>query len=152
MPLKGLGNVKAAINRIPEQLNNDVKGVFIAGLTNIIQETPVDTGVTRNAWFLSVGAPSGANGGRANKSGSGSVKQLAKMPKSILGKTLYFTNNRPNINTLEYGGFPTPVKQGSHIKRSKSYEKLSSGGYSKQAPGGWVRKSLILMRNKIRKL
>jgi hypothetical protein len=74
------------------------------------------------------------------------------MPQSVLGKSLYFTNNAPAINILEYGGFPTPVKKGSYIKRSKSFEILSIRGFSKQAPNGWVRATLIAMRNKIRSL
>lgn len=152
MPLKGLGNVRKAIDKIPEQMNENVKGVWLAGLTNIVKETPADTGVTRNNWFLTARAPSNQSTDRASAGGAASTRQLSKMPKWVLGKKLFFTNNRPNAHTLEYGGYPDPVKRGSYIKRSKSYEILSAGGFSKQAPGGWVRKTLILMRNKIRKL
>jgi hypothetical protein len=75
------------------------------------------------------------------------------MPAYVLNKKLYLTNNGPGINSLEYGGFPNPVIKGSYIKKSKSYEKLSTGGWSNQIdPGGWVRKTLILMQNKIRSL
>jgi len=51
---------------------------------------------------------------------------------------------------LEYGGFPSPVEKGSYIKGK--YQKLSANGFSKQAPNGWVRATVIQMQNKIRSL
>lgn len=152
MPLIGLKKTLAAIDKIPEKVNRDLKGVYLAGLTNIVAGTPVDTGVTRNAWFLTVRRPSTDVRRGKSKSGASSLRQIAKMPKWVLGKKLYFTNTQSNSVTLEYGGYPNPVKRGSYIKKSSSYQKLSAGGFSKQAPNGWVRKNIILMRNKIRSL
>ena len=132
------------IERSREGLNRDLRGVFLAGLQNIISETPADTGRTRNNWFNSVGSPS-------NKSTTlTSGNTIAKLPKDVLGKKLFYTNNMPNILTLEYGGFPDPVKNGSWI--DGSYQKLSKGGFSKQAPNGMVRVNLIRIKNKIRAL
>jgi len=62
------------------------------------------------------------------------------MPKIVLNKKIFYTNNLPYIGVLEYGGFPVPGGD------------LTSGGFSKQAPEGWVRKTLIQMQNKIRSL
>ena len=46
----------------------------------------------------------------------------------------------------------SPVAKGSYIKKSKSYEILSVNGFSKQAPKGWVRSTIIAMQNKLRSL
>ncbi len=150
MPIKGMRNVKKAIARLPDSANDLIKGVYLAGLTDIVSGTPADKGRARNNWFLTAGRPSSAVRQSGSSLGASSMAGISTMPKSVLNTKLFFTNNLPYLVTLEYGGFPNPVKQGSYIKRSKSFEKLSSGGFSKQAPGGWVRSTLILMQNKIR--
>ena len=152
MPLQGLDSVKKMIAKNKKEANNKVKGVYISGLKNMIEATPADKGAHRNNWFLTVGFSSSLFGRGDSKSGNGSKRSIETMPNWVLNKKLYFTNNAPAINILEYGGFPTPVKKGSYIKRSKSFEILSIRGFSKQAPNGWVRATLIAMRNKIRSL
>ena len=153
MPLLGREKVSFELNEgIKSRLNTNLKGVYLSGLGNIIAGTPADEGIHRNSWFLTVGVASNATTTSKNKTGASSIRQLSKMPQSVLGKKLYFTNNAPAINALEYGGFPSPVKRGSYIKSSKSYQILSVNGFSKQAPSGWVRKTLIAMANKIRSL
>ena len=150
MPLLGREKVDKMLDRSRKDLNDDLRGVFLSGLQNIISETPADKGRARNNWFGSVGSPSGKT--TTMTSGNG----IAKLPKDILAKKLFYTNNLPYITTLEYGGFPDPVKNGSWI--NGSYQKLSSGGYSKQllspanTPKGWVRSTLIKMQTKIRTL
>ena len=58
-----------------------------------------------------------------------------------------------DVVTLEYGGFPTPVKKGSYNKKKGKYEKLSAGGWSKQTdPGGWGRVALMKAVQKIKTL
>ena len=151
MPLKGRSNVDKAIDSVVESANDDIKGVYLAGMKNMIEQTPARKGVARNNWFLSEGSPKGTFKESPSVGGSASINSvLSNMPQSVLGKTLYFTNNAPYINVLEYGGYPNPVKYGSYFE--SRFQKLSSGGYSKQAPGGWVRKTLKLMKNKIRSL
>ena len=151
MPLKGLDKLNGAIDDLVESANDDVKGVYFAGLKNIIEGTPARSGLTRNSWFLTTDSPSAAERKQARISGSASINQVVNnMPKTVLGKTLYFTNNSPPINLLEYGGYPNAVMLGTWI--DGKYQKLSSGGYSKQTPGGWVRKNLKLMEAKIRTL
>lgn len=151
MPLLGREKVTFELEEgIKARVNTNIKGVFLSGLGNVISGTPADEGIHRNSWMLTVGIPSNATTTSKSKTGSGSIRQLSKMPAIVLGKKIFFTNNAPAINILEYGGFPSPVKRGSYIKSSKSYEILSIRGFSKQAPNGWVRATLIAMRNKIR--
>lgn len=152
MPLVGRDNVKLAMSNLKQSANDDVRGVYLAGLSNIIKETPADTGRARNNWFLTTKAPSNRTTTSTSAGGGNSLSQVGKMPKDVLNNKVFFTNNLPYVGALEYGGYPSPVKQGSYIKRSKSYEILSVNGFSKQAPKGWVRARIIKMQNKIRSL
>lgn len=152
MPLIGRENLNLAIDGLKISMNNNVRGVYLSGLTNIIQGTPADKGRARNNWFLTVGAPSNRTTTSASIGGGGSLSQATKLPKNVLSNKIYFTNNLSYIGVLEYGGFPSPVEKGSYIKRSKSYEILSINGFSKQAPNGWVRATIIKMQNRIRSL
>lgn len=151
MPIKGMSRVKKAMAMIKEGVNDDVKGVYLAGLQNIVAGTPARKGVARNNWTLNEGSPKGRLTTSASVNGARSLNSImSQMPNTVLGKKLYFTNPTPYINVLEYGGYPNPVKYGSFFEGR--FQKLSSGGYSRQAPGGWVRKDLILMKRKIRSL
>ena len=153
MPLLGREKVEHELKAgVKERINTNLKGVYLSGLGNIISETPADTGIHINSWFLTTSVPSNSVTTSKSKTGTSSVRQVSKMPSSVLGKKVFFTNSAPAINILEYGGFPYPVDKGSYIKRSKSYEILSVRGFSKQTPNGWVRAALIAMRNKIRSL
>jgi len=147
MPLIGREAVSAAIDDTVGSVNTSLRKIYIKGLSEIARETPVDTGRARNNWFLTQGKPS-------TKTDEGGQRrdETAKIPKTVLGKKVYFTNNLPYIGVLEYGGYPDPVKKGSYNKKKKKYIKLSKGGYSLQAPKGWVRAALMRMRNKIRSL
>lgn len=163
MPLLGREKVRAMTEDAYVRINDNVRGVFIGGLFNIMEGTPVGlaqselpkgskstSGLTKNNWFLSVGIPSSKTT-TSKSNGLASIRQLSSMPRLVLNKKVFYTNNKPNIGVLEYGGFPDPVKKGSRIKGGE-YQKLSSGGFSKQAPSGWVRTTLMAMANKIRSL
>lgn len=154
MPLKGRASVLNAVDSLVESKNNQLRAIYIKGLQNIALGTPVDEGRARNSWFLGVGRiKSGVFFGfgrrRANKSGSSSISQVGRIPKNILNKRLFFTNNMPYINKLEYGGFPSP-SGGSWDKRSQSFDVKTIGGFSDQAPSGWVRIEILRMRKRIR--
>ena len=128
MPLIGRKKLSAAIQQVAYvETNDNIKGVYLAGLTNIVAGTPADTGRARNNWFLTVGSPSSKNTTIESKSGSNSNNQLDKMPDRVLNKKLYYTNNLDYIVGLEMGT-------------------------SLQAPNGWVRKTLGLMMQKIKQL
>jgi len=151
MPLIGRDKVDKAIEARYLKANDDLLKIYLRGMANIIKDTPVDKGTARNNWFFSIGAPSSAIT-TSSSNGLATIRELRKVPKRVLNRKLYLTNNLPYIGVLEYGGYPSPVKKGSYIKSLKKYQKLSSGGFSLQAPGGWVRKALMTMQSDIRKL
>ena len=140
MPLIGRKKVDSAIDDLYTKTNDNLRGVFLSGLTNIVQETPVDEGRARNNWFLSVSTPSSATTTSKAK-GLGAIRQLRSMPKRVLNRKIYYTNNLPYISKLEYGGYGRNSASGK-----------AANGFSKQAPNGWIRKTLIKMQNKIRAL
>lgn len=143
--LIGRKKLDMAIKERIENLNKGLKSIYFKTLADIVEMTPADTGRARQGWFLTVNNPTSSIAG-------GGVSQLTKMPKNVLGKKIYFTNNTSYINVLEYGGFPSPVKKGSYDKISKSYIKLSANGFSKQAPNGFVRVNLKKAQTRIKQL
>ena len=151
MPLKGRANVDKAIEDKYLKVNDDIRGVYLQGLYNVVKGTPVDEGRARNNWFLTTGAASSKTTTSKSK-GLGAIRSIRQMPHRVINQKIFFTNNLPYIEALEYGGYPSPVKQGTYVKKSKSYEVRSSGGFSKQAPSGWVRRTLKSMAKKIRQL
>jgi len=152
MPLIGRRKLDRAIEDTIDVLNKKLTGVYIKGLQSIVSRTPVhfkDGGRLKNNWFLTVAQPSTkTRGGSAN--GSSSLAELGKMPTYVLDKKIYFTNNLPYANTVEYGGYPNPVELGTWT--GNKYQKLSAGGYSRQAPNGMVRVNIKKMEARIKKL
>ena len=141
MPLKGRSAVDKAMQKTKVNANKDIRAVYLNGLTALIKQNPVDEGRAKNNWFLTKGQPFGLSGRDGNKSGDGSQSSADTLPGWVLNKKIFFTNNLPYIETLEYGGYPNPNK-GNRTK----------GGFSDQAVGGWVRKTLRAMAKKIRQL
>ena len=133
MPLKGAKKLKVALGGLKQAANDDLRRIVFTGFREIDKLTPVDTGRARSNWFLSQGTPSTSK----TKSTGGSD---INMPKQIIGMKTYLTNNLPYIQKLEYGGYSQPGTD------------KTVGGFSIQAPKGWVRAAVIRMQNKIRAL
>lgn len=94
-----------------------VRGITLGLFTAVIKDTPVDTGRARGEWQTTVGAEAASQNGRVDEGGGSSIAEvISKTPQKAGGET-FMTNNLPYIIRLEYG-------------------------YSKQAPGGMVRKNL----------
>ena len=153
MPIKGIGKVFKAIDNVGHETNKKVAAIYIQGLSQVVFQTPVgieNGGRARNNWFLSENAPSSKLTKLHDKNGSSSIARVEGMPKVVIGQKLFFTNNVPYIETLEYGGYPSPPKRGSWV--DGRFQKLSSGGYSKQAPKGMARIAILKMTKAIRAL
>lgn len=58
------------------------------------------------------------------------------------GATFYVINPAPAAGVLERGGYPNPPAKGSYNYTTRTFEILSSGGFSRQAPEGMVRVTL----------
>ncbi|GAF96509.1 unnamed protein product, partial [marine sediment metagenome] len=120
-------------------VNRRLKAIYLQGLGNISIGTPIDEGRAANNWFLTENAPFG--GTTTLTSGNNSFEE--RMPQSVIGKKLYYTNNMPYIMALEYG-----LYKGVGPKTVAG----DGGIYSDQAVGGWVRKELLTIRAAIRNI
>ena len=101
--------------------------------SNIVKRTPVDTGRARSNWNVSIGSPNTKITDDVNRRVS-----FNEIPDADGGPIYFITNNLPYIRTLEYGGYPSPVKKGSWDKKQKRYVVKSANGFSKQAPNGML--------------
>lgn len=135
MPLKGKENIRNGVNEILALKESKFRGAMITTFSNIVIETPVDTGRARANWFLTVGQPSTEITNSVTLSG-----EADNVPKKPFGKKTFFTNNMPYIETLEFGRYP-----------GLDTEKVV-GGFSRMAPKGWVRKHVRLFFKAIKKL
>ena len=128
-----------AIREMAEKQKKNIRKAALGTLIDlsgiIIQRTPVDEGFTINAWVPSVGTPSSEVPNTADKTGQKAKQRAAEMiESSAFGDVFFLTNNKKWIRVLEYGLYPNPPKSGTG---------KTSGGYSKLAPQGMVRVTLL---------
>lgn len=115
-------------------LLNNIKNKFVFALYSAItQRTPVDSGRARGNWNVAKDNPDLEVDMDRKKP---RYKNVDDIDQSQGDETMYISNSLPYINTLEYGGYPDPVKRGSYDKKKKTYVIKSDGGFSKQAPEG----------------
>ena len=125
-----------------------MKGVTIKLFGAIIKASPVDTGRFRANWFLTQRAPSVRVTNSIDKSGQ---KATQRVENGVLSAQNYnrfiLTNNLPYSEVIEFGRYPKNPKKGSKVSKKGEkparYEKLSSGGFSRQAPEGVVRVNVV---------
>lgn len=142
---------------------NTVRRRFVLGVfERVIKRSPVDRGFYRGSHNTSVGGPSKASAaeGKRSKAKSGAkvrkyeskrAERGVKMKgdgatRAQMGQDIWLTTNLPYSTVIEHGGYPTPVKKGSYVKKGRpdgpGWVKLSEGGYSRQAPRGVYRVSV----------
>jgi hypothetical protein len=109
--------------------NRALRAVVVKNWGDIIKSTPVDTGRARGNWFVTQGAPSSQADSRKKKT-KGPAFVLTNTNKEMFGKKWFLTNNLPYILTLEFGGYGTA---------GGGENKVTTQGFSKQAPAGMVR-------------
>lgn len=96
----------------------------------IILETPVDKGVLRNNWFVSMGSPS-LETTEAGDAGQGPISRTEQeLNSTSLNKDIFFTNNLKYATVIEFGGYPNPPIKGKG---------MVANGFSRKAPEGMVR-------------
>tara|TARA_R110000744_G_scaffold14616_4_gene41440 strand:- start:127 stop:630 length:504 start_codon:yes stop_codon:yes gene_type:complete len=130
-----------------------VRSTTIKLFSAIIQATPVDEGRARGNWFTTGETPSArVDENIIDKSGKKAENQAKSTITKLTNWDVFtLTNNLPYITTLENGGYPDPVKNGTRINATGTrknpitpiYEKRSKSGYSKQSPNGMVRVNIM---------
>lgn len=120
------------IDTITEDAEQHCKNIIADALQQVIVRSPVDTGSYRFSHIVSINSED-----HSTKQGNGDPVQAAagSIASFKLGDVAYIQNNMPYAPTIEYGGYPDPVKNGSWVK-GRGYIQKSSGGFSLQAPNG----------------
>lgn len=122
-------SIKSFSEKTEKKMNMIAKKAIIDLCSDIISNTPVDTGRLKNNWFPSVDSPSDETtpelspedkkkGKKIPNKATMRLKNFVSQNYDI-SKVFYFTNNMPYAYRIEYEG------------------------YSGQAPEGMVRKNII---------
>lgn len=102
--------VKKFAQRTPEIANLVIRKSALELFTDVVMDTPVDTGRARGNWQITFGQGATgvleASGDKENDSASGSptvqkITDALNADRSTL--TIFLTNNLPYIKKLEYG-------------------------------------------------
>lgn len=111
--------------RVPQLANQVIRKSSLELFTDVVMDTPVDTGRARGNWQISFGSPaSGVISEQGDKEGdsASSSPTVQKITDALNSDrttlTIFLTNNLPYIKKLEYG-------------------------WSKKAARGMVRKNLM---------
>lgn len=96
--------------------------------TMVVRLSPVDTGRFRGNWHLSIDSESGVSNTGFDPEGQSTINLIASTANSFTaGQVAYIQNNVLYGNDLEYGLYNGPTA------------KVTSDGFSTQAPAGMVR-------------
>lgn len=120
---KALASAEADIKA---RANKALRVAVIKTWGKIIRMTPVDTGRARSNWFVGLSVGSEITKSTSNK---GAIYINKKLPGDLLNTKVFLYNNLPYIEKLEFGGYGDGPK--------------TTGGFSMQAPKGFLRVSLL---------
>lgn len=128
-----IGNLEMWRDKALEAANRQKREIIIRLFRSVIMDTPVDEGTLRANWRTGVEKPI------TDPVVSDAWQQaISSMQGAVSGSnlpdTLYLTNNLPYAAVIEYGLYPNPPK----TEGGKT-----SGGFSKKAPHGMVRKNVM---------
>jgi len=118
------------------------KAIHFEAQKRLIKRTPRDTGLTKQHWQSTIGAP--ATGDVKGTRGAGVMTGLPAYAVS------WITNNRPHILVLEDGGFkPADPGPSKDKRKGRKGRILVKGGYSVQAPAGMAAVTVAEMQSLI---
>lgn len=119
-------NFAKQIKAANDKAESIVKVTMIELFNRVIQKSPVDTGRFRANWNCSIGSPDLSTSQAIDPSGSGAISKATSTVVSytLNGQSVFLTNNLPYADRLE-------------------------NGWSKQAPNGMVRLSVMEIQNSV---
>ncbi len=137
--------IKTGLVEIKEQAQEVLVDTALELVRNTITATPVDDGALRSNWRMAADSTdTGYDESHVKDEGLSAATTLAAELKEDGKEFEYITisNNLPYAKTVEYGLYPDPPK----VDTGKTV-----GGYSKQAPKGMFRTSLLKFHSIARK-
>jgi hypothetical protein len=93
--------------------------------SRVVLKSPVDTGRLRGNWNVGINSVNTTEYPEDRSGGQADTRALGALSKFKVGDTIWITNNLPYVAKLEYGLYGNGAK--------------TVGGYSKQAPQGFIR-------------
>jgi hypothetical protein len=120
-------NLAKQIEAAKEQAELVAKKIAIELFSRVIEKSPVDTGRFRANWNCSISSPDLSTSESTDPSGSGAISKATSTVVSytLNDQSVFLTNNLPYAERLE-------------------------NGWSKQAPNGMVRLSVMEIQNSVR--
>ncbi len=120
-------NLAKQIEAAKDQAELVAKKITIELFSRVIEKSPVDTGRFRANWNCSISSPDLSTSESTDPSGSGAISKVTSTVVSytLNDQSVFLTNNLPYADRLE-------------------------NGWSKQAPNGMVRLSVMEIQNSVR--
>lgn len=106
-----------------DMTEKQVQYICMTLLTDVVTNTPVDTGRARANWQPSIGSPASGTIEATDKDGSATINKGANVIKHAAGNVFYLTNNLPYIYRLEFDGWSKQKRKGwvrTAVKRAKA--------------------------------
>jgi len=134
IPLDKLaGKVRADLETVARKVTFDL-------YSSVVYMSPVDTGRFRANWNVSVNSVDTATSQSTDKNRANT--EVAKVLELPVGGVYFLSNSLPYAQVLEYGLYPNPPKHPTG---------KTVNGYSRQAPAGFVRVSVVRFNEFVQK-
>ena len=117
-------------NKSAKEVDRIRRGTIIKLFSQVIDDTPVDTGLLRGNWRTSVNKTIDGTLIQTDKNGT---RAKGKIPGKLgyFGDSVHMTNNLDYAKVAEYGEWNGPT------------EKVTASGFSRKATKGMMRKNAI---------
>jgi hypothetical protein len=118
-------DIDRIINKAKENGAAVARKVALELQAKVIEKSPVDTGRLRGNWNVSLNLLDTTEYSADISGGTAISRGIGELFSFKVGDSIYITNNMPYVAKLEFGLYGEGEK--------------TAGGYSKQAPQGFVR-------------
>jgi hypothetical protein len=118
-------DIDRIINKAKENGAAVARKVALELQAKVIEKSPVDTGMLRANWNVSLNLMDTAEYSSDMSGSTAIARGVGELFSFKVGDSIYITNNLPYVGKLEFGLYGDGEK--------------TSGGFSKQAPQGFVR-------------
>jgi len=139
-----LSNWNIPLDKLAEKVQADLetvaRKVTFDLYSSVVYMSPVDTGRFRANWNVSVDSVDTATSQSTDKNRA--PTEVAKVLELPVGGVYFLSNSLPYAQVLEYGLYPNPPKHPTG---------KTVNGYSRQAPAGFVRVSVVRFNEFVQK-
>ena len=125
-------------NRLPQAVSEVAASTAMVIVSDLAYSTPVDTSQALSSWIVSLDDPSVATVQGGYFTGSEGSTQDESAQQTIDAAQTVLTQKKPG--------------QPIFITNNQPYIKRLNSGYSKQAPAGFVERSILIARNALKRI